>query len=151
RCGRVKVGKIEVAEGVYRNRLDTPKTARSVRDVALPLELSMELEAWIATLQDSGPESWVFPSERGKTPLAKDNVWRRHIQPRLGPAGLGWVNFQVFRRTHASLMRAQNVDPKAVADNMGHSVDVNQNVYTQTPLGIRQQAVEKLAASVRVN
>ena len=38
---------------------------------------------------------WLFPSEVLKTPLAGDNVWRRHIGPKLKAIGLGWVNFQV--------------------------------------------------------
>jgi len=44
---------------------------------------------------------------------------------------LGWVDFQVMRRTNASLMRELGVDPKVVADLMGYDVDVNLNVYTQ--------------------
>lgn len=49
--------------------------------------------------------------------------------------GLACVNFQVMRRTHASLMRELKVDPKIVADQLGHSVDVDLNVYTKTALG----------------
>jgi hypothetical protein len=40
---------------------------------------------------------------------------------------LGWVDFQAVRRTHASLMRELGVDPKVVADSMGHDVNVNLN------------------------
>ena len=68
-----------------------------------------------------------IPPERG-TALSKDNVWRRNMQPALAKVGLGWANFQVMRRTHSSLMRQMNADPKAVADQLGHTVDVNQNV-----------------------
>ena len=49
-----------------------------------------------------------------------------------------------MRRTHASLMRELGVDPKVVVDLMGHHVDVNLTVYTQTPLESRLQAVETL-------
>ena len=31
-------------------------------------------------------------------------------------------------------MRELGVDPKIVADSMGHDLDVNLNTYTQTPL-----------------
>jgi hypothetical protein len=57
---------------------------------------------------------------------------------------LGWVDFQVMRRTHASLMRKVGVHPKVVADLMGHNVKVNLNTYAQTPVESRIQAVETL-------
>jgi hypothetical protein len=40
------------------------------------------------------------------------------------------------------------VDPKIAADQMGHSVDVNQNVYTQTSIERRREAVNSLEAFV---
>ena len=54
-------------------------------------------------------DAWVFPSER-MTPLSKDNCWRRTMHPALEKVGLGWANFQVMRRTHATLMKALGVD-----------------------------------------
>lgn len=51
----------------------------------------------------------------------------RHIRPRLKTVGLEWVDFQVMRRTYSSLKREQGVDPKIVADLMGHDLDVNLN------------------------
>jgi hypothetical protein len=47
--------------------------------------------------------------------------------------GPGWVNFQVLRKTHSTLMREQEVDPKIVADQQGHDVDVNLNVSRKRP------------------
>jgi hypothetical protein len=41
-------------------------------------------------------------------------------------------------------MKELGVDPKIVADQLGHSVDVNQNVYTQTAVDIRRAAVNEL-------
>ena len=46
--------------------------------------------------------------------------------------------------THSSLMNDLRVDPKIVADQLGHTVDVNQNVYTKTGLGKRKKAVNSL-------
>jgi hypothetical protein len=36
------------------------------------------------------------------------------------------------------------VDPKVTADQLGHSVDVNQSVYTQANLNRRWEAVRRL-------
>jgi integrase len=68
------------------------------------------------------------------TPLAKENVWRRSIQSKLAKVGLEWVNFQLTRRTRATLMNGLGVEGKLVADQLRHSLDVNQNVYTQSLL-----------------
>jgi len=71
----------------------------------------------------SRPGGVGIPFGNSNNPLAKDNCWRRWIAPKLRPLGLGWVNFQVMRRTHTSLMRELKVDPKLTSDQMGHSVD----------------------------
>ena len=88
-------------------------------------------------------DAWVFPSERG-TPLSRDNILRRTINPRLAKVGLGWVDFQVMRRTHSTLMNNMGVEGKLVADQLGHSLDVNQNVYTKSPVDRRKFAVDQL-------
>src|SRR5262245_33295384 len=78
------------------------------------------------------------------TPISKDNCWRRNIQPALTKAGLGWANFQVMRRTHASLMKELNADPKLTADQLGHTLDVSLNVYTQSSVEQRRELVNAL-------
>ena len=64
--------------------------------------------------------------------------------PRLKPVGLQWVNFLVMRRTHRCLLRELDVDPQVRAEQIGHTVDVNENVYTKTSLERRREAVNKL-------
>ena len=53
-------------------------------------------------------------------------------------------------------MNELKVDPKTVADQLGHTVDVNQNVYTLATLDRRLEAVNVLesvleAAPARLN
>ena len=57
-------------------------------------------------------------------------------------------NFQAMRRTHASLVRELKVDPKIVADQLGHSVDVDLNVYTKTALGPRKEALNTFESAL---
>lgn len=144
----VREDHIVVEQRLHRGKIDSPKTTRSVRKVALPEGLQSLMKKWKNSSIDSDPDTWVFPSERLSAPLAKDNCWRRHVAPKLAAVGLGWVNFQVMRRTHSSLMRDNNVDPKVVADQLGHSLDVNLNVYIQTSLSLRAQAVNTLESTV---
>jgi hypothetical protein len=79
---------------------------------AVPPDLAGDIERWRDVATDLNPESLVFPSERG-THLSRDNFLRRNIHSRLEQIGLGWVNFQVLRRTQASLGHKEGVDPKA--------------------------------------
>lgn len=62
--------------------------------------------------------------------------------------GLEWATFQVMRRTHSTLMGELGTDPKLVADQQGHTTDVNLNVYTMSSVGARKEAVERLANRV---
>lgn len=48
-------------------------------------------------------------------------------------------------------MRELNVDPKIVADQLGHSLDVNLNVYTRTGLGQRTEAVNVLESALGIS
>lgn len=57
-------------------------------------------------------------------------------------------HFQVMRRTHASIMKELGVDPKWVADQLGHSLDVSQNVYTQVSVEQRLEAVQQLESAL---
>ena len=61
---------------------------------------------------------------------------------------MGWVDFHVMRRTHATLMNEIHDDPKLVADQLGHTLDVNQNVYTRVSILKRKLAVDALEAAV---
>jgi len=143
RWGRIGEACAEVTERVYEGILDTPKTDKSIRKAALTDGLMASLERWRQLSPSTGADAFVFPSERG-TPLSKHNVWRRNIQPKLRAAGLGWCTFQVMRRTHSTLMKTIKADPKLVADQLGHTVDVNQNVYTQSGVELRLPLVNEL-------
>jgi integrase len=145
-----KVGQalIEVAERVYCGLLDTPKTARGRRDAALPPDLAADLEEWRRLSPDSRPEALVFPSERG-TFLARDNFLRRNLQTKLAKVGLDWVNFQVLRRTQASVGHMEHIDPKVMADQRGHGIGVAVDVYTRSDVASRREAVSRLEAAMK--
>jgi integrase len=124
-------------------KIGTPKTDNSYRLAALSEGLLAEIEAWRKLAGETGDDARVFPSER-MTPLSKDNCWWRNMRPALKAVGLQWANFLVMRRTHSTLMKQLTVDPKLVADQLGHTLDVNQNVYTQSPIESRRVIVNQL-------
>jgi integrase len=145
--GRLTATYADIRQRVYRRKLDTPKTDSSTRKAALSEGLLAEIEAWRLLAATTDKEAWVFPSER-MTPLSKDNCWRRFMLPILVKAGLGWVNFLVMRRTHSTLMKELKVDPKLVADQLGHGVDVDLNTYTLTSVELRQTALNQLESAI---
>ena len=140
----VEEAHVEVKRRVYKGDIDTPKTRSSRRTVALPRLVIRDLASWREICPSIELNAWLFPSEKLTTPFSRENCWQRNLGPRLKAIGLGWVNFQVMRRTHSSLMWDLQVDPKVTADQLGHSVDVNQNVYTQANLKRRLEAVNRL-------
>lgn len=66
------------------------------------------------------------------------------MRPALKTVGLERANFQVMRWTHSTLMKQMKADPKLVADQLWHPLDVNQNVYTQSPVESRLVIVNQL-------
>lgn len=146
--GRVQSGSVSIEQRIYNGKIDTPKTYRSRRTAALTPMIVAEFEAFRAESPSAEPDAWVFPSERMNTPLCKTNWWHRDMEPKLKPIGLAWATFQVMRRTHASLSRRAGIDPKVVADQLGHSLGVNLEVYTKSDLGQRTEAVNKLESEV---
>lgn len=142
--GHLMATYVDIRQRIYRGIIDTPKTNLSIRQAALSDGLLIEIEAWRSASVATGDDDWVLPSEKLTTPLSKDNCWNRNIRPKLARAGLAWANFQVMRRTHSTLMGDLGVDGKLVADQCGHTLDVSQNVYRQTPVASRLPAVNEL-------
>ncbi len=101
-----------IRQGIYRGHIDSPKTFHSIRKAALSAGILEEIRAWKSMSLVTSDDAWVFPSETGKTPVWRDNIWRRRIGPKLEAAGLGWVDFHVMRRTHATLMNEIHDDPR---------------------------------------
>jgi len=127
----------DIRQRVYRGDVDSPSKG-----------LLASIEEWRAMSLDSGADAWVFPPEKLTTPVSKDNLCRRNFLPKLRKAGLAWANFQVMRRTHSSLLKELDVDPHVRAEQMGHTVDVNENVYTITSINRHKEAVNALERSV---
>lgn len=145
---RMEADYADIRQRVYRGDIDSPKSVRSIRHAALSDGLLVSIDDWRALSLDTSADAWVFPSEKLTTPLAKDNCWRRGFLVKLKPVGLAWANFQVMRRTHSSLLKELDVDPHVRAEQMGHTIDVNENVYTITSLKRRKDAVNALERAI---
>jgi len=133
---------------IYRGKPGTPKTTKSIRLAALSDSVTEDLEEWRSVAPRTGPHDWVFASENPKTPLWPTNVWYDKIRPTLKKLGMPWVNYQVLRRSTASLLNALGVDGQVVASQLGHGLDVSQNVYNKVAVARQRQAVNKLDRAI---
>ena len=142
---------VHIKERVYKGNLDTPKGRRGRRTdrvVALLPGTVTELKNWIASLADTSPRAFVFPSEYPSTPVSRDNLRCREIAPKLREVGLEWATFQVLRRTNASLSRVAMIDDKVAADQRGHELGVSLDVCAISDLRQKIDAVTRLESSV---
>jgi integrase len=138
---------LRVDERVYKGVLNTPKNGKK-REGAISDGTLNLLREWAELAEDPRPEGFVFPSEKLTTPLSLDNLWRRHMQPKLEKIGLGWASFQMLRKTNASLSKKAGVDPKVASDQRGHGLGVSMEVYTSSDMEQKREAVRKLEAAV---
>jgi integrase len=138
-----------IEQRLYRGKINTPKTRRSVRTAAFTPGIVSELEEWRSLCPSSQPDAWVFPSERLITPLDKANWWRRDMEPKLKPLGLQWATFQVMRRTHASLFQAGRHRSESCGRSARPRVRSESGcLYTKSDLEQRSEAVKKLESEV---
>jgi integrase len=135
---------LRITRRVYRGVIDVPKSKKGNRIAALSTSIISDLNEWRELSPNTKPENWIFPSENGKTPLWPTNVWYDKIRPTLQTLNLSWVNYQVLRRSAATLMNQLGIDGKIVADQLGHTLDVSQNVYTQAGIKRQQESVNQL-------
>ena len=106
------------------------------------------LKRWKDLAQNPSPDGFVFPSENLSTPLSADSVWRRNMKPKLEKIGMEWATFQILRKTNASLSKKEGIDPKVAADQRGHGIGVGLEVYTNSDMEQKKEAVKKLEAAV---
>ncbi|HEX4769719.1 MAG TPA: hypothetical protein VH351_02745 [Bryobacteraceae bacterium] len=150
--GKIRESSVVIDQRLYGStNIDTPKGRKgknTSRTVGLAPGTIADLNLWRTFLGQEGQTAYLFSSESGVTPLQPNNHWKRKIRPRLEQLGLGWVNFQVLRRTNASLSRKAKVDDKVSADQRGHGLGVSLSVYAISDLDQKIEAVTKLESAV---
>lgn len=91
----------------------------------------------------------VFVNRVGR-PLEAQNVLQRSLRPLLQRAGLPPIRFHDLRHTAATLLLGNGVDPKIVADLLGHSTTaITNDVYSHVTPTMRQAAVDALEDVLR--
>jgi integrase len=121
-CGDITDQGIKIDRGFYKGLYGPPKTEKSDRMVGVPDDIMERLRSWISGLPTNEAKDCVFPSETLVTPVWPENMLSRNIRPRLRPVGLGWINFEILRRSHSTLHKERDSDLKVIADQQGHGM-----------------------------
>lgn len=94
-----------------------------------------------------GPDDLVFQSVAKGQPMRDNNILARHIKPVATQLKMGWVNWQVLRRSCATWLQQAGVDVKDAQGIMRHSrASTTQDVYQQLVPESQQRAVQRLTA-----
>lgn len=98
-------------------------------------------------VKGDGPDDLVFQSVLKGAPMRDNNILARHIKPAARSLKMGWVNWQVLRRSCATWLQQAGVDVKDAQGIMRHSrASTTQDVYQQLVPESQQRAVQKLTA-----
>jgi integrase len=138
---------IWVRRPLYRGKTGDPKTKRSARQVALTEGTKLLLQEWIDRSFLSDENDWLFPFESGR-PIARDNLWKRYMLPKMKLIGLEWATFQVVRRTFATRSKEAGIDAHTRSAQMGNTVDVNEDEYAVATFEQKLAAVRRLDTAV---
>lgn len=145
-CGDVGDHGIRIERSFYKGKYEAPKTPKSERMVGVPDEILVRLRTWISKLVAQGAGDCVFPSANLATPIWPESMLRLYVRPLLRPAGLGWINFAVLRRSHSTLHKQRNSDLKIIADQQGHGMRTHLDAYVQSGVAERKAEAAKLYA-----
>jgi integrase len=129
---------LTVRQTAYRGKLrDYGKTKKSLRTVHVPEGLANDLWLWRQECPDPGSEAFIFPNSRKRNGATRngfirtENYRARVLKTLETSLGLPKLNFQVLRRTIATLAQTKG-SIKDVQGILGHSkADTTVNVYMQ--------------------
>jgi integrase len=146
-------GLATVTKAIVKGRVGDVKTEVSKKRVPLhPLQLA-DLQSWRAIAPYPGEDDWVFASHRnaGSKPYWPHMILRRQIQPLAKKLGIQkQVGWHTFRRTFASLLKANGEDVKVVQELCRHATpSTTLGLYAQAFTDDAREAQSKVVELVR--
>src|SRR5260370_13751759 len=123
--------KLTISETAYRGKIRPfGKTEKSLGDVLLPKGMVDDLWLWKQECPDSSPDAFIFPNTDGGF-MDTGNYRSRILIPLAEKLGLPQLNFQVLRRTMATLAQGKG-SVKDIQAHLRHSkADTTANEYMQ--------------------
>ena len=96
-------------------------------------------------VKSCGPDDLVFASVAKGAPMRDNTILTRFIKPAARTLGMGWVNWQVLRRSHATWLKMAGADVKDAQAQMRHSrATTTLEVYQQFIPESQRRVVNKL-------
>jgi integrase len=142
-----------VTKSVVKGRVGKTKTEVSNKLVPLHAEQINDLLGWRDIAPYPGHEDWVFASHRaqGLKPYYPDMLMKHHVRRTAHSLGItkriGW---HTFRRTFASLLKANGEDVKVVQELLRHAnFSMTMNLYAQTVAEVGRQAQGRVIDTVK--
>ncbi len=103
----------------------------------------------IKAVRSSGSDDLVFQGLRLGKPMRDNNILSRHIKPAAQKLGLGFVNWQVLRRSFGTWLKIAGADVKDTQALMRHSrVSTTMDIYVQDVPESQRSAVDRLSKMV---
>jgi len=100
-------------------------------------------------VKNAAPDDLVFQSVAKGAPMRDNIILTRHIKPAGRNLGIGWVNWQVLRRSCATWLQQAGVDVKDAQGLLRHSrASTTQDVYQQLVPESQKRAVVRLTEYV---
>jgi hypothetical protein len=100
----------------------------------------------VRVVKSDGPDDLVFQSLFKGAPMRDNNVLVRHIKPAAKTLGIGWVNWQVLRRSFATWLKIAGADIKDAQALMRHSrASTTLDIYQQFVPESQRRVVESLS------
>jgi integrase len=138
---------IYVRRAYVYGKFGKPKSKASKRPVPLHPVLAAHLLNWRRETPYSKEEELVFPSFKlkGKKPPRANMLWSDHLRPAAVKVGVvapaRAFGFHTFRRTLASVLVANNYDPKLVQELLLHSnIKTTLDIYAQAITSAKLEA-----------
>ena len=130
RWNDIEPGRIKVDEAVYKGRLGSPKTRKSIRRVTIGNGVQLALESWRGKAKFKGPEDFVF-GVRTNSPIDLKNAVSRHVKPACVKLGIPLMSWHDFRHTFTTWGRRAGVKAETMRDQLGHSsVQITLDIYS---------------------
>ena len=99
-----------------------------------------------SAVKATGPDDIVFASVAKGVPMRDNNILIRFIKPAARKVGMGWVNWQVLRRSHATWLKLAGADVKDAQAQMRHSrPGTILEIYQQFIPESQRRVVDKLS------
>jgi integrase len=141
-CIDLKARLLRVAETVYDEHFDKPKTKRSARTIPIGTETAEILAGICPAAVDA--KALVFATREG-LPLDRWNLLRKHLEARREEAGASWCHVAPSEDSHATMLDSVGTPIGTMQSLLGHSTpDITREIYLHAIPEEQRRAVESV-------